>query len=62
LNKLGDNDEEWVVEMAIPLHALGVGRGAAGTRIAFSVQRCEMGHGGRQSWGGASAGELVPDP
>jgi len=65
LNKVGDNDEEWVVEMSIPLARLGVKQAAAGTRIPFSIQRCEVGHDGRHacgSWGSDPPGELVLDP
>jgi hypothetical protein len=45
MNKVGDNDEEWVVEMAIPFSSLGISHPTAGTRIPFSVRRCEVGHG-----------------
>ena len=65
LNKLGDNDEEWVVEMSIPLARLGLKQAAAGTRVPFSIQRCEVGHDGRHacgSWGVDPPGELVLDP
>jgi hypothetical protein len=65
LNKIGDNDEEWVVEMAIPLASLGVSAAAPGTRIPFSVGRCEVGHGPQScgGWGaGAPPGEIELDP
>jgi hypothetical protein len=65
LNKVGDNDEEWVVEMSIPLAKLGLKAPAAGTRIPFSIRRCEIGHDGRHacgSWGVTPPGELVLDP
>jgi hypothetical protein len=64
LNKIGDNDEEWVVEMAIPLAALGIAHAGPGTRLPFSVRRCEVGHGHPScgSWGSRPAGELVLDP
>lgn len=52
LNKIGDNDEEWVVEMAVPLAALGVAHPHVGTQIPFSVRRCEVGHGRQHSCGG----------
>jgi hypothetical protein len=64
LNKIGDNDEEWVVEMAIPFAALGV-KPAPGTRIPFAVTRCEIGHGPAPcgGWGdGDAPGEIVLDP
>ena len=65
LNQVGDNDEEWVVEMAIPLAKLGLKKPASGARIPFSIRRCEIGHDGPHacgSWGTAPAGELVLDP
>jgi hypothetical protein len=65
LNKIGDNDEEWVVEMSIPLAKLGLKKPAAGARIPFSIRRCEIGHDGPHacgSWGATPPGELVLDP
>jgi hypothetical protein len=66
LNRIGDNDEEWVVEMAIPFSALGILRPAPGTRIPFSIGRCEVGHAGRGkcgSWGKSGIGGVLdPDP
>ena len=65
LNKIGDNDEEWVVEMAVPLAALGLADAHAGTRIPFSVGRCEIGHGtsrGCGGWGTHPRGELALGP
>ncbi len=66
MNKVGDNDEEWVIEMALPLSALGVRNPKAGLTIPFSVRRCEVGHRGVEacgSWGaGDGGGELVLDP
>jgi hypothetical protein len=65
LNKIGDNDEEWVVELAIPLAKLGVKRPAPGTKIPFSIKRCEIGHDGPHacgSWGAEPPGELMLDP
>jgi hypothetical protein len=65
LNKLGDNDEEWVVEMAVPLSELGVAADASGARLPFSVSRCEVARAGRRacgSWGTAPRGELAFEP
>jgi hypothetical protein len=66
LNRVGDNDEEWVVEMSVPLDALGLPVAKAGTRIPFAVRRCEVGNGGPRAcggWGtGAAHGELVLEP
>jgi hypothetical protein len=65
LNKIGDNDEEWVVEMAVPLASLGVKDTGPGTRIPFSIRRCEVGHGqnhGCGGWGDQPRGELALAP
>jgi hypothetical protein len=66
LNHIHDNDEEWVVELAIPLEALGLAHALPGTRIAATLSRCEIGHDGRHAcggWGfGAHGGELILDP
>jgi hypothetical protein len=65
LNKTGDNDEEWVVEMAVPLAAIGFPNPAPGTRIPFFVHRCEVGHGtsrGCGGWGSRAAGALLLGP
>jgi hypothetical protein len=64
VDRLGDNDEEWVVEMAIPLSALGLEHAAPGTRLPFSVRRCDVGAGPHMcgSWGGGKRrGELILD-
>jgi hypothetical protein len=37
----GDNDEEWVVEMQIPLAALGL-RGEPGERLELAARRCDV--------------------
>ena len=65
LNRIGDNDEEWVVEMAIPFASLGIAAPGPGTRVAFSVSRCEVGHGPHAcgGWGnGSPPGEIELDP
>ena len=65
MNKVGDNDEEWVVEMAVPFASLGVAAPAPGLRLPFSVRRCEVGHGPRPcgGWGnGTPPGEIELDP
>jgi hypothetical protein len=65
LNTLGDNDEEWVVEMAVPFASLGISRPQPGMRIPFSIRRCEVGQRGVRAcggWGTASRGELLLDP
>jgi hypothetical protein len=66
LNHVGDNDEEWVVEMSVPFSALGIARPAPGLRVPFSIRRCEVGFDGVHAcgtWGaGAQRGELLLDP
>lgn len=57
LNRTGDNDEEWIVEMAIPLAALGIHDPAPGTRIPFAVRRCDVGARGPGACGGFGAGD-----
>jgi hypothetical protein len=39
-NVLGDHDEEWVIEMAIPFESLGL-RGETGERIGVALRRCD---------------------
>jgi hypothetical protein len=58
LNQVGDNDEEWVVEMAIPLDAVGLGAGQEGDRIPFAVRRCEVGQKGSGACGGFGTGKV----
>jgi hypothetical protein len=48
-----DNDEEWVLEMAVPLESLGLS-GKAGEQIGLSMHRCDTTHKGQRvcgSWG-----------
>jgi hypothetical protein len=65
LNRIGDNDEEWVVEMAVPLESIGWADAHVGSRIPFAIRRCEIGHGGVvRSCGGfgtAGAADIVLD-
>jgi hypothetical protein len=66
LNRLGDNDEEWVVEMGIPLAPLGLEASGDGARIPFSIRRCEIGKNGPGACGGFGdgpvRGEIVLEP
>jgi hypothetical protein len=58
-----DDDEEWIVEMAIPLAELGL-KGEPGERFSFAVRRCDTPKGARRtcgSWGSEVAGVLVLD-
>jgi hypothetical protein len=62
LNKLGDFDEEWNIELAIPLKSLGV-PAAPGTHIAFTLSRCDIAFDGQRAcgaWGSLDGlGELI---
>ncbi len=49
-NKPDDNDEEWLIEMAVPLDALGL-RGDKGERIGVAVHRCDTFKSGVRSCG-----------
>lgn len=59
-----DDDEEWVLEMAIPFESLGL-EGKRGEEIAFSVHRCDkpkLSAATCASWGeGALQGVLILD-
>jgi hypothetical protein len=61
LNRTGDNDEEWVVEMAVPFDALAMPAAGPGTRLPLAVRRCDVGRDGPHACGGWR-GELVLDP
>lgn len=66
LNRVGDNDEEWIVEMSVPLSSLGIDHPGPGTRIPFGVRRCEVAKAGPGACGsfglGVPKGEIVLDP
>jgi hypothetical protein len=67
LNHVGDNDEEWVIEMAIGADALGFRELSPGTRIPFAVRRCDIRQGTAPhvcgSWGMLQErGELILSP
>jgi hypothetical protein len=64
LNKVGDFDEEWAVEVALPLRSIDVDPNAAPPHhVAATVRRCEMAHDGPRAcglWGDPrQPGELV---
>lgn len=40
MNKPDDEDEEWVIELAVPFGSIGL-KGEAGESIGFSVRRCD---------------------
>jgi hypothetical protein len=64
-NDPSDEDEEWIVEAAIPWSALGV-KPAAGMRIGARFGRCDVPKDTTErrcsAWGDAPAGELVLGP
>jgi hypothetical protein len=65
LNRIHDNDEEWLVELAIPWANLGMRNVRPGTHVGFSVSRCEVGYDGQHacgSWGLAQPGTLELAP
>lgn len=51
LNKAGDNDEEWLVELAVPLASLGL-EGKPGETFSVRMRRCDTAADGRKSCGG----------
>ncbi len=64
INQPNDEDEEWVIEMAVPFESLGM-KGERGESIGFSVRRCDTPkHASRvcASFGeGPTRGKLVLD-
>jgi len=59
-----DNDEEWVLEIAIPFESLGL-LGAAGERIGLAMHRCDVLRKGPRvcgAWGEVVREVLVLDP
>jgi hypothetical protein len=60
VNDPRDNDEEWVLEIAIPLDAIGLGA-EAGARVGFAVRRCDTLKSGKHvcaGWGEAGSGAI----
>ncbi len=64
-NKPGDNDEEWVLEVAVPFESLGL-EGKPGEKIGLSMHRCDTLRTGKRvcgSWGEVGPHQvLVLDP
>lgn len=50
LNDARDDDEEWALEIAIPLDSLGL-EGKKGERVGFSIKRCDTPKHGAKSCG-----------
>ena len=50
-DEAGDVDEEWSVEMAVPLASVGM-RGQAGESAGFAIERCDAPPGGARVCGG----------
>jgi hypothetical protein len=62
VNKVGDFDEEWAVEVAVPLASLSLGKPGPGTRVPVRVSRCEVAYDGVRacgSWGSARDGGIL---
>jgi hypothetical protein len=61
LNRTGDFDEEWNVEVAIPLASIAAAGSGAGTHIPLTMRRCEVTANGRRSCGswGERQGAIV---
>jgi hypothetical protein len=53
----GEDDEEWLAEIAIPLAELGLA-GAPGERVRFSLERCDTMREGDRRCGRAAANQL----
>lgn len=64
LNHLGDFDEEWNIQLAIPLPSLGAAP-SAGTHLLFTLNRCDIAFDGQRAcgaWGSnETPAELVLD-
>ncbi len=61
LNDASDDDEEWALEVAIPLEAIGL-RGEVGERVRFAAHRCDLPKNGKRvcaSWGERAPAVLV---
>ena len=56
VNKLGDFDEEWTVELAIPLASFEA-KPVPGTELAFSLKRCDMAFDGKRAFGAWGSNE-----
>jgi hypothetical protein len=54
----GEDDEEWLAEMAVPLSELGL-TGKPGERVWFAIERCDTPRDGRRRCGASVANELV---
>lgn len=57
LNDARDDDEEWIIEMAIPLASLGL-KGERGERVELALRRCDTPRGSSRvcgSWGAPRA-------
>jgi hypothetical protein len=66
INVLGDFDEEWAIEMVLPLASIAVHPPLAGALVPFTLRRCEVAYEGKRacgSWGRTRGpGMLVLEP
>jgi hypothetical protein len=64
INEIGDRDEEWNIELSIPLRSIGLASGR-GARVTFALSRCEVAFDGPRAcgrWGSErEPAELVLD-
>jgi hypothetical protein len=58
INQIGDRDEEWNLELAIPLGSLGVTHAEPGTHVAFYLRRCEIAYDGPRQCGRWGTAEM----
>jgi hypothetical protein len=62
INEIGDVDEEWAVEIAVPLKFAWPAGAGPGSALQFAIRRCEMAVDGRRAcgfWGFGNGGTLV---
>jgi hypothetical protein len=60
MNQPEDEDEEWIVEGAIPLRSLGVEGAGRGASLRVELRRCDTPKGGTARCG-EYRGELLVD-
>jgi hypothetical protein len=62
-NRIGDFDEEWAVEAAVPFASIGIQNAGKGSVVRVYIRRCEIAHDGPRAcgtWGDKrTGGELI---
>ncbi len=61
LDDPSNDDEEWVIELVVPLRSLGLD-GKPGERIPFTAERCDTTHDGARRCGASRRVELALGP